>query len=715
MSESSGLVIVESPAKCKTISALLGDGFRVIATKGHIMDLDDTEGDNKMGIEIDNDFNPIYTFTKNYAAFKSMYKKMHKKGEDIFIASDMDREGEFIAYSVLTHIGLKKPYKRVVFNEITGLAIWNAISNPGLIDEYKLNAQKARRILDKIYGYTISGLLRRIPELNVLGNSLGCGRVQSAIVKLIVDKENEITKFYEGERKKTFVGKVVIEDIDCVFKGFKTTDMNVVTKLIFDIGTTPVDEWKIIKIKHEDVYKSPHLPFTTTTLQTTGSKELNCSIKMIMSCAQSLYEKGYITYMRTDSYRLSEKAINDVENYLKQDDNEGVFNCKSWEKLGAPVVSGQDAHEAIRPTDIMFRDASDELDGRELDLYTLIWHRTIMACSIDAKYNKVIFEVDNRSDYNAVGWYEILDEAGYLLYSNKSIFRGRNYGFEKEMVVEVKKMLIEEVCDSQPQRYSETSLVKQMEKKGIGRPATYVSMIEKIRDQKNYVITKNCEGSAVQLMFMECCVSKTEHKWTVGLKPKKLGQANDRIVPTPRGILVNKFMEEYFPDLINVDFTSRMEGDLDKIMSGELVWNNVIREFYDTLMVNVDRVKKVFAERPVDRGIIASNDIIIGEFKGINIVFFKYKGKYKIKWDKVWIDVGTQPTKSEAIELLTEAENKPKSELIKKVGTYMIKVKNGSYFIQSGTKKPSFAPLKASEIDTLTIAQCREKISKTKK
>jgi hypothetical protein len=214
---------------------------------------------------------------------------------------------------------------------------------------------------------------------------------------------------------------------------------------------------------------------------------------------------------------------------------------------------------------------------------------------------------------------------------------------------------------------------------------------------------------------MECIVSKTEHKWTVGLKPKKLGQASDRIVPTPRGILVNKFMEEYFPDLINVDFTSRMEGDLDKIMSGELVWNNVIREFYDTLMVNVDRVKKVFAERPVDRGIIASNDIIIGEFKGINIVFFKYKGKYKIKWDKVWIDVGTQPTKSEAIELLTEAENKPKSELVKKVGTYMIKVKNGSYFIQSGTKKPSFAPLKASEIDTLTIAQCREKISKTKK
>lgn len=553
------LVIVESPSKSKTIGKYLGEDYKVVASVGHIRDLA-TSGQYGFGVDIENGFKPNYIVDKGKKKIVSELKKDVKSSDMVYLASDPDREGEAIAWHLKDTLGIDdKNYKRVLFHEITKDKVIDAINNPTVIDENLVHSQETRRILDRIIGFRLSKLMQ-----SKIG-AKSAGRVQSVALKLIVDREEEIKNFIP-EEYWTITAQFPLYEAE--LKKYKTENIELksedeVNHVLDNLGKL----YTVEAVEMSEKGKKSKLPFTTSTLQQLASSKLGFNPRRTMSTAQKLYEGidigsetvGLITYMRTDSTRLSDEFVGSCMKYIETEfGKEYVGYVKTLKKKD----NIQDAHEGIRPTSVKRTPESLKgyLDTDEYKLYSLIYKRAVASLMADAKMNATTITLDN-NDYKFVANGHELVFDGYLrIYSDyeESDDRTLPKVGEKEEA-EALNLIPEQHFTKPLPRYNEASLIKDLEEKGIGRPSTYAATIEIIKDK--------------------------ERGYT--------NMEDKRFIPTDIGCEITNKLQERFSDLINVEYTANMETNLDKIAEGELVWNEILKEFWDEFE---PRVKEAYSE-----------------------------------------------------------------------------------------------------------------------
>jgi len=571
---SKNLVIVESPAKAKTIEKFLGKDFLVKSSYGHVRDLSKAQ----IGIEIENDFKPIYEITADKVKTVNELKKLAKEAEVVWLASDEDREGEAISWHLKEALGLKDDkIKRIVFHEITKTAILNAIENPRGIDIHLVDAQQARRVLDRLVGYEISPILWKKVK-----PALSAGRVQSVAVRLIVEREDEIRNF------KTSYTYRVTAIFDVNLENKSDIKNNVLTAELskrFEKKEQAVDfltdcikaGFTVSDVETKPAKKSPAPPFTTSTLQQEASRKLGFPVAKTMVVAQQLYESGLITYMRTDSVNLSNLAISMAKNEIESLYGEDYVKTR---KYATKTKGAQEAHEAIRPTYMNNQTISG--DSSQKRLYELIWKRTIASQMSDAVLEKtnITIDISNRKE-NFIARGEVIIFDGFL-----KVYLESNDDEEEEqkgLLPKVKageKLLLKESTaiqsyTQQPPRYTEASLVKKLEELGIGRPSTYAPTISTIQ-KREYVVKEDKIGIERQLEVITLKDSKLKET----KKTEKSGFDKGKLSPTDIGTIVNKFLVQHFSGILDYNFTANVEIDFDKRADGDIKWTKVIKDFY---------------------------------------------------------------------------------------------------------------------------------------
>ena len=615
------LVIVESPGKIKKINAILGKDYLVKASVGHIRDLESS----KLSIDVNNDFKPTYVVSKDKKQVVSDLKNCVKKCSDVILAADEDREGEAIAASLADVLKLKDP-KRIVFNEITKSALETAIRNPRKINYNLVRAQETRRFLDRIVGFKLSPLLWK----NVM-NKLSAGRVQSVVVKLIIDKEDSILNlkkesyfkisgiFHSMDDKNNKLNGVLYEiDKTKKSKGYllKLDDKSKVDKLMTILDKS---SYQVKLIENKISKRNPQPPFITSSLQQEANKKFNFNIKNTMNIAQKLYEAGHITYMRTDSTNLSEDALKNCEKYIKNKFGNKYF-CKR--KYNSKSKNAQEAHEAIRPTKLDVNNI--EGNAFEKKLYSLIWKRTIASqmSSAEININNIYVEITHNKllPYYFLSTNESIKFDGFLrVYNLESEELSKcNINFKEKDKLEYEEILAKEEFTKGIGRYNEATLVKKLEELGIGRPSTYASIISKIQE-RNYVEKVDIEGEKVKISKLEMKNGKGK-KWNE--EQIILGNEKQKLVPTEIGRTVNIYLDGNFSNILDYKFTANLEDDLDKIVDAELNWVDVLRKFYEELNPKVEKLLKEGGSNSK-----MSNDELLGDdFDGNKI--YKSVTKY---------------------------------------------------------------------------------------
>lgn len=593
------LLIVESPAKAKTIGKYLGKDFEVKSSFGHIRDLD-KEG---MGIDIENGFRPHYSISPDKKKIVSELKSQAKKAEEVWLATDEDREGEAISWHLCEVLGLEPDNtKRIVFHEITKTAIQKAVENPRRVDMNLVNAQQARRVLDRIVGFEISPVLWR--KLSAQ-KSLSAGRVQSVAVRLLVEREREINQFQPTSSFKT-EALFQANDINkkpVTFKAEGRSFPNSLSARAF-LDTCVEATFRVSDVQVKPGKKTPSAPFTTSTLQQEASRKLGYSVSRTMRVAQQLYENGYISYMRTDSVNLSETALSNAREVILRQYGDAYHQRRQYQTKNQ---SAQEAHEAIRPTDLSVTQVG-AADGQKL--YDLIWKRTIASQMTDARTERTIAKIDilpakekddkdkNKEQLTATG--EVLKFDGFL----KVYIEGKDDDEEEEnsgmlpplasgQLLDMQSISVTERFSRPAARYTEASLVKKLEELGIGRPSTYAPTISTIQ-LRGYVEKKDREGTmrTYQVLLLK------DNKITDKKAEERTGVEKNKLFPTDLGLVVTDFLNEHFGQVMDYSFTANIENDFDKIAAGEKVWNSMISNFYgpfhqtveDTLE-NADRAK----------------------------------------------------------------------------------------------------------------------------
>lgn len=566
------LVIVESPAKAKTIEKFLGKDFKVMSSYGHIRDLKKKD----LGIDLENNYTPIYEIPSDKKKVVDELKKAAKEADLVWLASDEDREGEAISWHLYKTLKLEEnKTKRIAFHEITKDAILNAIENPRTIDINLVDAQQARRVLDRIVGFELSPVLWRKVK-----PALSAGRVQSVAVRLIVEREREIQQF-KSETSYRVIAIFTKEDNGSQYEIKTELSKRLKTK---QEALNLLEKLKEASFKVEDVEtrpmkKSPAAPFTTSTLQQEASRKLGFPVSLTMMVAQKLYESGKITYMRTDSVNLSSLAINTTKNeieseYGKQYSKVRHFSTKS--------KGAQEAHEAIRPTYINEHSISGT--AQEKKLYELIWKRTIASQMADAELEKttVTVSISNEKDmkFSAVG--EVIKFDGflhvYLEGTDEEIIDNETSLLPPVKVqdaLQMKEATATERFTQRPSRYSEASLVRKLEELGIGRPSTYAPTISTIQNRE-YVEKSNIEGTERQYNIL----ALKKEKISDTQKTEITGTDKGKLIPTDTGVVVNDFLIEYFPGILDYNFTANIEKEFDQIAEGEENWTKLIDKFY---------------------------------------------------------------------------------------------------------------------------------------
>lgn len=560
------LVIVESPAKAKTIEGYLGSDFVVKSSYGHVRDL------AKKGISIDleNGFTPNYEVSSDKKQLVSELKKIVKTAETVWLATDEDREGEAISWHLFETLGLKaESTKRITFNEITKTAILKAIENPRTINKELVDAQQARRILDRIVGFELSPVLWRKVKPN-----LSAGRVQSVAVRLIVEREEEISKFTSESYFKVSGN---FESSNGRFKAALSQNLDT-EKLSHSFLEGLKDAvFNISDVEKKPVVKTPSAPFTTSTLQQEASLKLGFSVTKTMMVAQRLYESGHITYMRTDSVNLSETARQQAKEEITSRYGAEFSSPTTYKTKSA---GAQEAHEAIRPSNFSITDVSNERD--EQRLYELIWKRTLASQMSKAQLERTTYTISgspNGMPFIAKG--EVVIFEGFL-----KVYAVSTIDEEEEEAALLPKASIGDAVtlleasaiqrfSRPPARYAEASLVKKLEELGIGRPSTYAPTINTIQ-KRGYVERVEREGTIrpyQQLILKSSNIEKTELTETTG-------KDNNRLSPTDIGIMVTKFLEEHFAAIMDYHFTAQVEDEFDEIAMGNLKWNDMIGKFY---------------------------------------------------------------------------------------------------------------------------------------
>ena len=756
--EGKNLVIVESPAKAGTIQKFLGEEFIVKSSFGHIRDLQD----NELSIDVEGGFKPEYVIPADKKKVVADLKKAAKDAETVWLASDEDREGEAISWHLFETLGLTEDKtKRIVFHEITKNAILNAIQNPRSIDMNLVDAQQARRVLDRLVGFELSPVLWR-----KIQPKLSAGRVQSVALRLVVDREREILGFNHESYYR----------VDAIFHPEGTPDQ-VLVKATLDrrfpdmvkakeflekcIGAT----FTISEIEKKEAVRTPAAPFTTSTLQQEASRKLRMSVSQTMSIAQKLYEHGLITYMRTDSTNLSTLAIGAAKSFICNNFGEEYSKVRQYK---TKAKSAQEAHEAIRPTYI--ENTTIEGTPQEKRLYELIWKRTVASQMADARLMKTDIKVayDKGEEKFNVQASEVLFDGFLKIYMESTdepaqddemtILPEMKLGgrmFEKEMTAECK-------FTTAPPRYSEATLVKKLEELGIGRPSTYAPTISTLTKGRGYIIKGDKAGQqhAVTNLTLKKGVVKASAKL------ETVGAEKGRLLPQDIGMIVTDYLVKNFEKILDYGFTANVEKDFDKIAEGELVWNNVIGEFYGPFHSKVQETlsnreySNVSRELGVDPkdgqplvarfgqygpyvqkgdgaqkqyASLAPGQLIesitleealklfelprtVGQHKGIDIICTKGKfGPYIKYGDKnVSLPRGTDPLKVDlatCITLIEESESKKAGGIIAEYTESDIQVINGAYGPYIKHAGSNYKIPKGTDPATLTEDICKEIIS----
>lgn len=576
------LVIVESPAKAKTIQKFLGNGYEVKSSFGHIRDLQD----KKLSVDVERNFTPEYVIPSDKKKVVAELKKAAASASTVWLASDEDREGEAISWHLFETLGLNEAHtRRIVFHEITKDAIVNAVRNPRSIDMNLVNAQQARRVLDRLVGFELSPVLWR-----KIQPKLSAGRVQSVALRLVVEREKEIMAFeneafYKVEAFFHPAGFPAAVKVKAVLDTkFKTIDE--ARKFLQDcIGA----DFTVSDVEKKEATRFPAAPFTTSTLQQEAARKLRFPVSMTMRVAQSLYERGLITYMRTDSTNLSTLALGAAKKFITG--NFGPEYSKT-RQFKTHSKGAQEAHEAIRPTYI----ENTEIEGtaQEQKLYNLIWKRTVASQMADAKVLNTTLRVasDKRSEkFNAQATQVLFD--GFL----KLYIEGTdNQETEEEEVMlpdlqvgtkmEEKGINAECKFTAAPPRYSEATLVKKLEELGIGRPSTYAPTIATLTTGRGYIVKGDKEGKKITVNDLELRNGDISEK----SKTETVGAERGRLLPQEIGMIVTDYLEKNFTDIMGYDFTANVEKEFDQIADGNLVWNDVIGAFYTPFHKKVDEV-----------------------------------------------------------------------------------------------------------------------------
>jgi DNA topoisomerase-1 len=572
------LVIVESPAKAKTIEKFLGSNYKVASSFGHIVDLPSKE----LAVDVEGDFSAKYIVSSDKKSVVKDLKALASKAEMVWLASDEDREGEAISWHLSETLKLDpQKTKRIVFNSITKSAIEKAIENPRGIDYNLVNAQQARRVLDRLVGYELSPVLWK-----KIKPGLSAGRVQSVAVRLIVEREREI-KSFQAEASYKVVVQFKTQDGQ-LFEAKLPKSFATKEEAITFLNLNKEARYSVESLDKKPVKKSPSAPFTTSTLQQEASRKLYFSVSRTMQVAQRLYEQGLITYMRTDSVNLSSEALTAAQEAITAQYGKEYVQIRNY---SSKTKGAQEAHEAIRPTDLMRSEISLERD--QARLYDLIYKRTLASQMSDAKLERTLVKIDastHKEQFSATG--EMIAFDGFLkvylegqddddLEEQSGMLPTMQQGDE----LSLKLMTATERFTRPPYRYTEASLVKKLEALGIGRPSTYAPTISTVQN-RGYVAKGAIDGedrSYVQLSLKSS--ELTEKKLT-----EKVGSDKGKLVPTDIGMIVNDFLVENFEHILDYNFTAKVEEDFDEIAIGDKDWKSVMKDFYLDFHPNVEEV-----------------------------------------------------------------------------------------------------------------------------
>lgn len=590
---SKNLVIVESPAKAKTIQKYLGKDFEVKSSFGHIRDLP------KKGMGIDlGTFTPDYEVSADKKKIVAELKDAVKKADTVWLASDEDREGEAIAWHLAQELKLKdENTKRIVFHEITKNAILKAVENPRKIDQNLVNAQQARRVLDRIVGFEMSPVLWKKVK-----TGLSAGRVQSVAVRLIVEREQEIREFQPKASYK----------IEGQFLNSEKQEISAKLKKDFDkesdaekfLEQSKETEFKVLNVEKKPGTRSASAPFTTSTLQQEASNKLGYGVTTTMRVAQRLYEEGYITYMRTDSVNLSQEAINSAKNYIVKEYGENYSKPRNYTTKSS---SAQEAHEAIRPTDFSVKSIGDAQLNK---LYQLIYKRTLASQMENAKIEKTVIEIGNpKLPYNFEAQGEVIIFDGFLkVYGITKDEDDEDNDNEKLLpkvlvgeILDYKKITATEKFTKASARYTEAGLVKKLEELGIGRPSTYAPTIQTIQNRE-YVDKREIEPQTREIVKMT--LGKTGVKKEI--LTEKFGGDKNKFVPTDIGEVVNEFLTNNFAEILDYGFTAKVEQDFDEIADGKEQWKEMMTDFYSKFHPKIENVEEN-AERATGERILGKD------------------------------------------------------------------------------------------------------------
>ena len=758
MKEGKNLVIVESPAKAGTIQKFLGKDFVVKSSFGHIRDLQD----NELSIDIEGGFKPEYVIPADKKKVVADLKKAAKDATMVWLASDEDREGEAISWHLFETLGLKEENtRRIVFHEITKTAILNAIENPRSIDMSLVNAQQARRVLDRLVGFELSPVLWR-----KIQPKLSAGRVQSVALRLVVDREREILAFNPEQYYK----------VDALFHPEGTPE-HVLVKATLDRRFPDLDSaraflekcigasFAIASIEKKEASRTPAAPFTTSTLQQEASRKLRMSVSQTMSIAQKLYEHGLITYMRTDSTNLSSLAINTAKKFICDNFGEDYSKVRQYK---TKAKGAQEAHEAIRPTYI--ENTAIEGTPQEKRLYELIWKRTVASQMADARLMKTDIKVasDKAEEKFNVMASEVLFDGFLKLYmeSTDEPAQDDEIAILPEMHIgdRMAENGITAECKftSSPSRYSEATLVKKLEELGIGRPSTYAPTISTLTKGRGYIVKGDKTGEKHSVTNL--ALSKGVIKSSV--KTETTGAEKGRLLPQDIGMIVTDYLVKNFETILDYGFTANVEKDFDQIAEGDLTWNSVISEFYGPFHTRVQEtlsnkeysnISRELGVDPKDGQILiarfgqygpyvqkgdgdqkqyaslAPGQLIesitleealklfelprtVGQHNGIDIVCTKGRfGPYIRYGDKnISLPRGTDPLKVDletCIKLIDESENKKSGGIIAEYTDSDIQVIDGAYGPYIKHAGSNYKIPRGTDPTTLTEDKCKEIIA----
>ena len=660
------LVIVESATKAKTIEKILGQDFKVVSCVGHISDLPVKE----LGVDVENDFKPKYIIpTEKKPVIKDL-KKYVSESDKVWLASDEDREGEAIAWHLFENLNLtNKDYDRIVFHEITKNAILAALDSPREINYNLVNAQQARRVLDRLVGYELSPVLWRKVK-----TGLSAGRVQSVSVRLIVEKEREIKNFLTNSTYKsigTFKNSSGVNLKAELNNKFDSAE-EVKAFLQKNINST----YTVSNVEKKPAKKSPTPPFTTSTLQQEASRKLGFGVTRTMSTAQKLYEAGLITYMRTDSVTISEEAKSSILSKIESKYGDSYVNLRNYKNKNK---SAQEAHEAVRPTDISVEDIS--LDYDQQRLYQLIWRRTISSQMSDAQIERTVVNINSNSfDEIFIARGEVIKFDGFLRVYNEGTDdetqeeKGTLPQLNVNENLDLINIISRESFSRPPSRYTEASLVKKLEELGIGRPATYATTISTIQN-RGYVSKGDNEGQERTYKFIELKNGDIIESTST----EKTGSNKGKLVPTDIGIIVNDFLVDNFNNILDYGFTAEVEKSFDKIAEGNQNWTDIIKQFYTDFHTNVNIVKDT-AERQSGEKILG-DDPVSGRVVKVRL------GKFGPIAQIGTVDDEDKPifaslTTEQQLDTITLDEALELFKFPKEIGTYkgeIVTVNNGRY------------------------------------